>query len=265
MLPLLTRDETCALAKLAQAGDIAARNELIVRSRGLVIPIALKYVDRGLDMEDLVGEGNLGLFPAVARFDPSHGTEFSTYATWWIKETIRRALVNTAPMVRLPTHTISLMSRWWQTSNTMARNTGRVPHEDDVSARMGLSNRQCGMVRKALHVSPGHRRRASDRRQTSTDLRLDDQVDPAESVESVLDDAEQSTTIARRLHILNHREQAVITMRFGLDGEEPMLQRAIGTRLGISKERVRQIVAHALQKMQRTTPLIPLAIRKTPA
>ncbi len=251
MPPRLTRDETCALAKLAQAGDIAARNELIMRSRGLVVQIARKYVDRGLELADLIGEGNLGLFTAVARFDPAHGTEFSTYATWWIKEAIRRALVNTAPMVRLPPNTISLMSRWWRTSNALARNTDRTPKQDEVSAQLGLSDRQRAMVRKALHVSPGHRRRASERSQTSTDLRLDDQVDPAGSVESVLDAAEQRTTIARRLDVLDFRQRTVVTMRFGLDGEEPMLQREIGARLGISKERVRQILVQALGRLQR--------------
>jgi RNA polymerase primary sigma factor len=148
--PGLSRDEEVELAARVARGDRQARNDMAEANLGLVSTIARDFLDRGLELDDLIGEGHLGLLRAAERFDPSHGVRFSTYATHWIKEAIRKALINTAPTIRLPAHMIRTLTRWRRTERALARDLGRQAGFEEVAEALGLSRARRDVVARAL-------------------------------------------------------------------------------------------------------------------
>lgn len=244
---LLTAREECELSSRVATGDQEARARLIRSNLRLVVRIAQEFQGRGMTLEDLIGEGNLGLTRAADRYDHRFGTRFSTYAAYWIKEAIRAALCNTNTTIRVPAHTVALLNKWRTAERTLRKETGRAPTDDEVAERMGLSESQKGMAaqgRLARRVLSGEGQAdAYCRTHPPTQTTRDAPDQAAESEDDRID-------LARRLERLEPLERSVITFRFGLGGEDPMTLMEVGQRLGVTREWVRKIELRAVQKLR---------------
>jgi RNA polymerase primary sigma factor len=241
----LSRDEEHELAVRAGAGDRGARNRLVQANLGLVVVIARRFIGRGLDLDDLVGEGNLGLIRAAEEFDPQFGTRFSTYAVCWIRQAIRHALMHTASTIRLPERMVGLLMKWRRAEWALGRELGRPPSFDEIATYLGLGEAKRSMVARALEAGrfrPGSR---SDDRDGELCGRI---ADEQGSVEERIEAQEEQAVTSRMMLRLKERERTVVTLRFGLEGESLTLEE-IGRRLGVTRERVRQLENHALRKL----------------
>jgi RNA polymerase primary sigma factor len=243
--PLLSAEEETELAwRIREDGDPEARDHLARANLRLVVNIARQYSRRGLSMEDLIAEGNMGLLRSIEDFDPSMGNRFSTYACFWIRQSIKRAIINTARTVRLPAYIYELLSKWRRTAISLQVELGYAPGEEDVARRLGLSARKLKIMRKALRLlgaTSGSEEAAEELPSLQADTdRPDARLSGEEEVRQVL----------KVLDRLKEREQAVLRLRFGLDGAEPMTLRAVGEKLGLTRERVRQLEAGALQSLR---------------
>ncbi len=246
-MPLLSAIEEGTLARKVRDGDAGARELLIRANLRLVVSVAKRYVNRGLPLLDLVEEGNLGLMRAVERFDPDVECRFSTYATWWIKQGIRRALVNTVRTVRVPSYMIELVYRWRVTEAKMRQELGRDPTKDEIAQKLELGPEHRRQIRRALRIA-----------QTSTQsMSLDDSEDFADAIadpslrtpDNILFDAHELTELKKLLANIEERQARILRMRYGFDGEPPLTLREIGEHLGITRERVRQIQNEALESL----------------
>jgi RNA polymerase primary sigma factor len=243
--PLLLAGEERELALRVGAGDVAARDHLVRANLRLVVSIARQYVGRGLAIDDLLAEGNLGLMRAVEVFDPNMNTRFSTYASYWVKQSIKRAIVYTAKAVRVPGYMAELVSRWWRATNMLTTELGRLATDEEVARYMGLPRMKFGILKKAIRVfnSAPPSDPATNPEWDLGEMLADDR---SEAPGAELAAAEDVTEVARLLDRLDPREAAVLRMRFGLDGGEPRTLKEIGDCLGLTRERVRQIEAKAL-------------------
>lgn len=245
----LTSQEEAALAEAVAQGDQTARNQLIEANAKLVVSIATGYVGRGLSLEDLVGEGNIGLIRAAQDFKASFGTRFSTYSAYWIKQSIRLALTNTSGTIRLPSHMVVLLQKWARAQRHLERELSREATFDEIADRLEMNETHREHVRKALQA----RYLALESTITDEDdmpWSADRAVDHRESVESELMEDEERLMLMRRMSRLNDRERAVITFRYGLHGEESLTWSEIGKRLGMTREWARKIELKALDKMR---------------
>lgn len=247
-IPLLTLDEERALALRILAGDQKAERRLVEANLRLVVKIAKRYMNRGLPLLDLIEEGNLGLLRAAQKFRPDKGTRFSTYATWWIRQAVVRALANQAGVIRLPVHVELLLARSRREKAQLTQRLGRPPTLAEVAEAMEVPIEQLAEVEEirrhpvSLETPVGEGGRG-----TLRDL-LVDISGPHERLESLLRDR---ADLLRILDDLSPNEQTVLRLRFGLTGEEPMTLEAIGHRLGLTRERVRQIEAAGLKRLRR--------------
>jgi RNA polymerase primary sigma factor len=246
--PLLTAEQERALAARIAEGDPEAR-ELMVRSNlRLVVNIARGYLGKGLGLEDLVEEGNLGLMRAVEGFDGAMEVRFSTYASYWIKQSIRRAVMNQGKPIRLPAYMVTLLSKWRRATAVLSEQLGRAPTSEEVGRALRLSKRKLAIVDKAIRVNnltgSGE---GSDEDPTMLGEILTD--DRTRAPEDAIVDADDLETIMRLMDQLDERELAVIRMRFGLEDERPRTLREIGENLGLTRERVRQLEQQARQKL----------------
>jgi RNA polymerase sigma factor (sigma-70 family) len=237
-----------ALARRARAGDAEAERQLIEANLRLVISLARRYVHRGLSLLDLIEEGNVGLLHAVRKFDPDRGTRFSTYATWWIRQAIVRALANQARMVRLPVHVELLLSQYAKTQRALAQELGRAPTSAEVAARLGrtvdeVEDLEHLRQQRTLSLDAPAGRAGSGSLQ---DVIQDPEAPPGAGLAAAL---RARADLAGVLQDLSDQERRVITGRFGLGGEEPMTLEAIGKQMGVTRERVRQIEAAALKRL----------------
>lgn len=246
---LLSMEQECELANSVAIGDCEALNKLVQANAKLVIHIANQFVGRGLDLDDLVGEGNLGLIRASKDFNPSFGTRFSTYAAYWIKQSIRLALTNTAAVIRLPSHMVVLLQQWSKTKRKLESELGREASFDEIATQMELSETMRVHVRKALTA-----RNLAIESTHSGDRRNDPLDDPAnrvhESPESRMVVEEEQLWLHRRMTRLNDRERVVISLRYGLHGENSLTWIEIGERLGVTREWARKIELKALEKLR---------------
>ncbi|MGE3819875.1 MAG: RNA polymerase sigma factor RpoD/SigA [Isosphaeraceae bacterium] len=244
---LLSAREECELSRRVASGDQEARERLIKSNLRLVVRIAQDFQGRGMSLEDLIGEGNLGLTRAADRYDSRFGTRFSTYAAYWIKEAIRAALCNTNTTIRVPAHTMALLNKWRRAERALRRETGRAPTDDEVAERLGLTESQRGMAKQGRLV----RRVLSGEGQADEYCRLhaaplgrDETPDlAAESKDDRLD-------LCKRLERLDAMERSVIVLRFGLEDEDPMTLMEVGQRLGVTREWVRKLELRAVQKLR---------------
>jgi RNA polymerase primary sigma factor len=259
----LSRDEERRLAARIAAGDREARNQLVQANLGLVVRIARQYVGRGLMIEDLVGEGNLGLIRAAEEFEPRFGTRFSTYATYWIKDAILSALINTTATIRVPAHMFKLVSRWRRAEQALTRAGGREPGFDEVAAALGLSREQKDLVAKALHA--GGLRLESGLASGSSPWPSERALAQHEPPEALLEADEERDFVRRGLERLDSRERTILTWRYGLSGELPIPLKEIGIRLGMTKEWVRKVATHALRKLVAGREPCPEAIAEVRA
>jgi RNA polymerase primary sigma factor len=245
--PLLTADQERELAYRAREGDRDARDHLVRANLRLVVNFARRYIGRGLPLEDLVAEGNLGLLRAVGRFDPAMNTRFSTYAICWIKKSIRLALANTARMVRIPTYLVGLLAKWRRATAQLRQELKRPPAEEEVALRMGLSKKKLAVIKGALRVHNALTRRRPE--ETSVEELV--RGGRAEAPDVTFADADELCRVLALMEQMGPREATVLRMRFGLDGEEPKTLKEIGERLGLTRERVRQVESEALARLRK--------------
>jgi RNA polymerase primary sigma factor len=246
--PLLMAEEERELAYRIGEGDSEARDHLVRANLRLVVNIARNYGGKSLSLLDLIEEGNLGLLRAAEGFDPSRNTRFSTYACHWIKQSMRRARVNTAETIRVPAYVAQLVSRWRWASVRLQEELGRAPTEEEIGASLDLPKRKLDIVKKAIRVynaAPQSGQTDSDRSLGETLRDGNTRTPDAEMVEA--DDLRQ---VQNLLGKLDEREAMVLRLRFGLDDEEPMTLKEIGERLGLTRERVRQIEKVALGNLR---------------
>ncbi len=245
---LLSAAEECALAEAVARGDRDARARLIKANLRLVVKIARDFVGRGLVFEDLIGEGNLGLIRAAEKFDPRFGTRFSTYASYWIKQSIRYALINTSSTIRLPSHMVRLLSKWRRTEREQSRERGCAASFHDVAAVLGLGEPKRSMVAKACqarHVKLESEVTEENRRWP--EWRSQDQFgSPVASLEA----ADDARAISQKMDRLDDRERTILALRYGLTGELPVTLGEIGRRLHITREWVRKIELRAVRKLR---------------
>jgi len=246
-IPILTKDEEIELAKKIEKGNAAARAKMIVSNLRLVVNVAKQFMGRGMSFLDLIEEGNLGLIRAVEKFSYRRGCRFSTYATWWIRQTVNRALINQGRTVRVPVHVVDLTKKYFRTLQELAHKLEREPAPAEVATAMGISRDQ---VERIL---------LSSRKTYKLDAELPgDERSLLEKVEDDKAEAPYATAyllvrygrLAELMKRLSKREQGVLRMRFGLDGHEQLTLKRTGERLGITRERVRQIEKEALNKLR---------------
>lgn len=251
---LLTADEETQLADAIERGDRDARARLIQSNLRLVVKIAREFQGHGLSLDDLIGEGNLGLIRAAQDFNPKFRTRFSTYAAYWIKQAIRAALTNTGAAIRLPAHMVGMLGRWKRAERNLRRDRGREPSFGEIADELKLSAVQRDMVRHALEtrqlVRDGHRDLERD-----TVWTCEETSDSRESHESEWEAQEERAAVVKRLERLDERERMVVCLRFGLEGSGPMTLQEVGKRLGVTREWVRKIELRAVRKLDdRPTP-----------
>jgi RNA polymerase sigma factor RpoS len=249
--PLLTFEQEQAIAKKIEQGDQEARARMIEANLRLVVAIGKKYINRGLPFSDIIEEGNLGLIRAVEKFQYQRGFKFSTYASWWIKQSIERAIVNQTRTIRLPVHIAEIVNSYMRATRQLTQKLGRDPSLEEVAKKMRVS---IDKVRSISQVV---------RETYSLDMLIGDQEE--DTLKDILQDtnalspASFSEDIRRREHIddwlkqLSVSEKKVVEMRFGLIDGDPMTLDSIGKEFGITRERVRQIETQALNKLRAIT------------
>ncbi len=246
-IPLLTPQEEKALAICVQSGDVQAREKMAKSNLRLVVSIAKNYVDRGLSLLDLIEEGNLGLLKAVERFDPDAECRFSTYATWWIKQSIKRALIDTVKTVRIPSYMVEMISKWKNVANDLNIKLGRHPMFHEIAQELGIPPENLGIIKTALRVSSSSSQTISLENMWTLSEILEDKN--ARQPEEILFDEVEMEMVEKLLSTIDDREARILRMRYGLDNGDPMTLKEIGERVNLSRERVRQIENEALKKL----------------
>ena len=247
--PLLTLEEETALARRVLKGDEAARQKMIQSNLRLVVRIAKDYDNFGLSLMDLISEGNFGLIKAVERFDPDKGGKLSTYASWWIKQAIKRALASNGKTIRLPVHMVDRIAQMRRVTARLTAEIGREPHNDEIAMAMEIP------LSKVVHMQSIANRAASldqpvglEGDATLGDLVKDEsERTPFETLRGKSDNAE----IAEMLAVLDPRESEILTHRFGLNGESPLTLEEVGELFKLTRERVRQLQQSALMQLRR--------------
>lgn len=247
-VPLLSAEEERELGRRIQAGDLQARERMIRANLRLVVSVAKTYSERGLSLQDLIAEGNIGLMKAAEKFDPAAGCRFSTYGTWWIKQSIRRALTNTVKQVRVPSYMAELISRWRVVSLELTYILGRAPTVEEVASELEIPEESWPLLKRTIHTS-------GLAQQVSLDALTMNQ-DTVEDVGAQAPDEQMlnSDMVARLgeiLKVIDEREATILRLRYGLgttDGQT-MTLKEIGKVVGLTRERVRQIEQEALRKL----------------
>ncbi len=246
-IPLLSRDEEVALAKRVVAGDRDAEQRMIEANLHFVVKLARRYTNRGLSLLDLIEEGNLGLMRAVQRFRWDRGTRFSTYATWWIRQALSRAIANQARLIRLPVHVEALLSKYRRTKERLRQEHCRAPELREIAAALEVPVEHLEGLDELAATPVSLEAPVGEGRGVLSDVMPDRWERRADSVAMVL---QEQADLREILDTLSVKEQTVITLRFGLAGEPPITLEAIGQRLGLARERIRRIEAAALRKLR---------------
>ncbi len=247
--PLLTVQEEVELAARIKAGDADARAHMIRANLRLVVKIAQDYSNYGLPVTDLISEGNIGLMKAVERFDPEKGGKLSTYAAWWIKQSIKRALANQSKTIRLPVHMVDKIAKMRRISSMLAEALGREPTDEELADEVGLPRRKLAMLKQASQRPTSLDAPINDGESTEYGEIISDER--AENPLEMLADKNLHGEIDGLLSVLDERERRIIDERFGLNGKKPLTLEEVGREFGVTRERIRQLQNSALTKMRR--------------
>ncbi len=247
-IPLLTKDEEVHLAKRIEAGDKHAKDRLVQSNLRLVISIAKKYYTQDMDFLDLIQEGNTGLIRAVEKFDYRKGFKFSTYATWWIRQAITRAIANQDRNIRIPVHMIERINKLVRIERSLFQETGKEPSDEDVAAELGIEPHEVEQIRKIARRTTSLETPVGEEGDAELGDFIENQSapDPADVVSSLFDREIVSTI----LEALSERERKIVELRFGFKGEHPRTLAQVSARFNVSRERIRQIESKALQQIK---------------
>jgi RNA polymerase primary sigma factor len=269
-MPRLNAEEEKQLAYCIENGDSEARDRMVRANLRLVVKIARCYIGRGLDLDDLIEEGNLGLLRAVEGFDPDRNTRFGIYASYWIKQSIGRALGGTARTIRIPAYMVELLAKWRRSSTKLQEELGRAPTQEEIARSLNLPKKKLNVIKKAFRIDKAQHIDPYPPPFGAFDWSEDDDIGdvpprhpegPGRTLDEMLMDDHTKTpdtemVEADDLHLvldlldkMDKREATVLRMRFGLDGGEQKTLKEIGERFGLTRERVRQIESEALSKL----------------
>lgn len=246
---LLNAQQEKDLARGIARGDMAARDRMVRANLRLVVNIARGYGNKGLPLQDLIEEGNLGLLRAVEGFDPDMDTRFSTYASYWIKQSIKRALINSGKTIRIPAYMVELLSKWRRATAKLQDELGRSPTAEEVARELELPAKKLKIVKTAIQLyNSTPQTEDPDGSISLGDLIPDER---AQGPDDQLLNNDNLKHVSRMLGDMEEREASILRMRFGLDGDEPKTLKEIGEALGLTRERVRQIEAEALKQLNK--------------